>query len=87
MSLAHLTRQLTPAALRYGQTKMIISHRLKFVFFRTPKTGSTTAEFMLRLCGAFDDNDVMTVMPNGQFPAVNMIDGIEAARKSEKVDE
>lgn len=39
---------------------MIISHRLKFAFFRVPKCGSTTSEFMLRLSDAFDGDDVMT---------------------------
>lgn len=31
---------------------------------------------MLRMCGAFDDDDIMTAMPNGQFEAVNIADGI-----------
>jgi hypothetical protein len=39
---------------------MIISHRLKFAFFRIPKTGSTTAELLLRLSGAFNEQDIMT---------------------------
>lgn len=39
---------------------MIISHRLKFAFFRVPKCGSTTSEFMLRLSNALDDDDIMT---------------------------
>lgn len=40
---------------------MIISHAKKFAFFRVPKCGSTTSEFMLRLSDAFDDNvDIMT---------------------------
>lgn len=33
---------------------------MKFAFFRVPKTGSTTAEALLRLSGAFDQNDYMT---------------------------
>jgi len=33
---------------------MIISHNKQFAFFRVPKTGSTTAEFVLRLSQAFD---------------------------------
>lgn len=43
---------------------MIISHRLKFAFFRSPKTGSTTTELILRMCGVFDeDRDVVSAMP------------------------
>lgn len=46
---------------------MIISHRLKFAFFRVPKTGSFTAETMIRLSNAFDKNDLLSPisgMPN-----------------------
>lgn len=39
---------------------MIISHRHKFAFFRIPKTGSSTADTMLRLCGAFNKTDYMS---------------------------
>lgn len=40
---------------------MIISHAKKFAFFRVPKCGSTTSEFMLRMSDAFDDSvDIMT---------------------------
>ena len=40
---------------------MIISHRKKFAFFRVPRCGSTTSEFMLRISDAFDDDvDIMT---------------------------
>src|SRR5690554_2776030 len=39
---------------------MIISHRLKFAFFRVPKTGSTTVTLLLRLCGVFDERDIMS---------------------------
>jgi len=42
---------------------MIISHRHKFAFFRPPKTGTTTAMFFLRICGAFDDSDTLSGMP------------------------
>lgn len=37
---------------------MIISHRLKFAFFRVPKTGSSTASFVLKDCNIFDKNDL-----------------------------
>lgn len=33
---------------------MIISHSKRFIFFRPTKTGSTTADVLLRLSGAFD---------------------------------
>lgn len=36
---------------------MIISHDKQFAFFRNPKTGSTTAAFLLRLSGAFTSAD------------------------------
>lgn len=39
---------------------MIISHRHKFAFFRVPKTGSSTAMIMLRICGVFNDEDYAT---------------------------
>lgn len=51
---------------------MIISHRHKFAFFRIPKTGTTTAQVMLRMCGAFDDTDTMTPSNVGQLDPVNI---------------
>ena len=42
---------------------MIISHRLKFAFFRSPKTGSTTTELILRMSGLFDDDDILSPIP------------------------
>lgn len=51
---------------------MIISHVKKFAFFRIPKCGSTTSEFMLRLSDAFDDDvDIMTNSFGG-FPMKNI---------------
>jgi hypothetical protein len=38
---------------------MIISHSKKFIFFRPTKTGSTTADVLLRLSGAFDPEQDM----------------------------
>lgn len=52
---------------------MIISHVKKFAYFRTPKTGSTTQEFMLRISGAFnDESDVLTNTPVGQLGHQNL---------------
>lgn len=45
---------------------MIISHRLKFAFFASQKTGSKAVGLMLRLSGIFDENDIMIAQP---FPA------------------
>lgn len=39
---------------------MIISHKFKVVYFRVPKTASSTVELMLRLNGAISDIDVCT---------------------------
>lgn len=40
---------------------MIISHSKKFVFFRIPKTGSSTAQTILRMSNAFDlKRDLLT---------------------------
>ena len=63
---------------------MIISHRLKFAFFRVPKTGSTTMEFMLRLSDVFDQNDMLSASLQGGFPAVNVPD-IESLRRQGKL--
>jgi len=46
---------------------MIISHRLKFAFFRVPKTGTTTAQFFLRCSGAFDEEDILSGMGEHGF--------------------
>ncbi len=52
---------------------MIISHSKKFVFFRVAKTGSTTAEVMLRLSGAFDPAaDILTGTREWELPSCNI---------------
>ena len=53
---------------------MLISHRMKFAFFRVPKSGSTTMEFMLRMTGRFDDDDIVTGMQVGGFRQTNTPD-------------
>lgn len=45
---------------------MIISHRLKFAFFASQKTGSKAVGLILRLSGIFDENDILIAQP---FPA------------------
>lgn len=65
---------------------MIISHRLKFAFFRSPKTGSTTTELILRMCGVFDPEvDVCSEMTRygmqgdvKALPHMSPIEAIEA---------
>lgn len=53
---------------------MILSHSKKFIFFRVAKTGSTTAEVMLRLSNAFDvTQDTMTGTRDFAFPTINRI--------------
>jgi len=52
---------------------MIISHTKKFCFFRVTKTGSTTAQVMLRLTDAFDtEKDILTAPPEWKLPAYNV---------------
>jgi hypothetical protein len=52
---------------------MIISHSKKFIFFRVSKTGSTTAECMLRLCGAFDlEQDVFCQTGEWELEELNL---------------
>ena len=52
---------------------MIISHSKKFVFFRVAKTGSTTAEVMLRMSGAFDTAaDILTGTREWELPSCNI---------------
>ena len=45
---------------------MIISHRLKFAFFANQRTGSKAVGIILRLCGVFNENDILIAQP---FPA------------------
>ena len=45
---------------------MIISHRKKFAFFASQRTGSKAVGIFLRFCGVFDENDIMIAQP---FPA------------------
>jgi hypothetical protein len=53
---------------------MILSHSKKFIFFRVAKTGSTTAEVMLRLSNAFDvTQDTLTGTRELAFPTLNRI--------------
>lgn len=57
---------------------MIISHKNKFAFFRNPKTGSTTAEIMLRLCGVFDPMEaIMSSSIFFELEYTNLPDNIE----------
>lgn len=51
---------------------MIISHRHKFAFFRVPKTGSSTTEIILRLCGAIDKRDISTGLKSIGLPSYNI---------------
>ena len=51
---------------------MIISHRLKFAFFRVPKTGSTTMELLLRMTGAFDDRDIASPVIRYAVPGLGV---------------
>lgn len=54
---------------------MILSHSKKFIFFRVTKTGSTTAEVMLRLSSAFDlEQDMLTGTREWVLPTVNRLD-------------
>jgi len=54
---------------------MIISHSKKFIFFRVTKSGSTTAECMLRLCGAFDlSQDVFCHTGEWELEELNLPD-------------
>lgn len=53
---------------------MILSRSKKFIFFRVAKTGSTTAEVMLRLSNAFDlSQDTLTGTRDFELPTVNRI--------------
>lgn len=52
---------------------MIISHAKRFVFFRIPKTGSTTAQVMLRMSSAFNlETDLLTPTEQWLLPGYNV---------------
>jgi len=52
---------------------MIISHSKKFIFLRPTKTGSTTADVLLRLSGAFDpEQDVFCQTKEWELPPRNV---------------
>ena len=54
---------------------MILSHSKKFIFFRVAKTGSTTAEVMLRLSNAFDfEQDTLTGTREWELPTINRLE-------------
>ena len=50
---------------------MIISHKHKFAFFRAPKTGTTTAQFMLRMSNVWDESTDILTQSIGHFESVN----------------
>lgn len=53
---------------------MILSHSKKFIFFRVPKTGSTTADVMLRLANVWDySQDVLTATKEWELPGINSL--------------
>lgn len=56
---------------------MIISHAKKFAFFRVPKTGSTTAEFMLRIGDGFDDAEIIATRGFGKLDNLNLPSDLE----------
>lgn len=51
---------------------MIISHRKKFAFFASQKTGSKAAGIILRLSGVFDSRDIMIAQPMPSTRTVEM---------------
>ena len=51
---------------------MIISHEKEFAYFRSPKTGTTSAMFYLRSCGGLTDKDIVSGMPGFDLPPVNL---------------
>lgn len=54
---------------------MIISHRLQFCAFRSPKTAGNTLMLVMYLSGLFDDQDILTGAPVLGFTSVNVPDG------------
>ncbi len=51
---------------------MIIDHEKEFAFFRIPKTGSTTAECVLRLTEGFGPGAIMSSTKVLQYPEQNL---------------
>jgi len=57
---------------------MILSHSKKFVFFRNAKSGSTTAQVMLRMFGGFDPAvDMLSGTREWSLPPINIPGSIE----------
>jgi len=53
---------------------MILSHSKKFIFFRVAKTGSTTAEVLLRLSAKWDHTqDVLIGTKEWELPGINSL--------------
>lgn len=56
---------------------MILSHSKKFVFLRNAKSGSTTAQVMLRMFGGFDPSvDMLSGTREWSLPPINIPDSI-----------
>lgn len=51
---------------------MVIDHTKRFAFFRVPKTGSSTVEFVLRLCGGLDEENLIATPAQGRIPPRNI---------------
>lgn len=51
---------------------MILSHKHKFIYFRVPKSGSSTTQFMLRMASVWGEEDRMSgSVGGGVFPQQN----------------
>ena len=51
---------------------MLISHAKEFVLWRPPKTASTTAEYVLRQHGNFDEAELIAAHGFGRIPTANI---------------